>query len=464
MAEVTQESMDKALDKAFRDYFNTQTPDKGKKYREAYADKVRFIRDMDPELFKEHFQDKNTDQIIEALDKLAFSEKVLPMDEEIAAASEQRLTIPFGSEDDATLGGNTSLHGFAGFASPEADQYDEIMVAGGQPANVRDAKIRHETTHKLFDDETGLPEERTIRALDMLRSWVSNGAETTVALKDIRNIPSDSKPVADIWIALNAIPQMYASGMFETDDSTKEAAEFVMDKLDEDAQGFLDSILGNAPEKQPAVMKSLSILFDEQEVKDMLDLAPYAEPQTEGLTAPKYKVERANMAEGGLMSENKPQGSYNQAGITSFEMIPAFVTGTDEDVTDAALISRQYASEQGYDDQDRVEDTMRHVLLGGLVYGDPEGDRNLGNMAASELIDWREGDAPEDKNDLANNQYGRKLRELFPDREEFIQMVKILADGMYEGEEIPDIEGYTPKLSYGNSGMPTEPEMQLSTK
>lgn len=148
---------------------------------------------------------------------------------------------------------------------------------------------------------------------------------------------------------------------------------------------------------------------------------------------------------------NKQKRSYNQAGLTTFEMIPALVTGTDEDVTDAALISREYARMQGFDDEDRTEDTMRHVLLGGLVYGNPEGDRNIGNKAASAMIDMRESSDPESMNDLANNEYGRKLRTLFPDREEFIEMVKILANGMYSGEEMPDIEGAKPSMSYGNS-------------
>jgi len=164
--------------------------------------------------------------------------------------------------------------------------------------------------------------------------------------------------------------------------------------------------------------------------------------------------------------EQKKEPRYEDFGLTSTDMIAPALTGTTEDVVDAAHISRTFSAENKFEDSDRTEDTMRHILLGGLVFGDMENDSLIEKgqrWVADKLIDAREykeklqNDNPENDIDLNNNEYGRQLRQLFPDREEFIEAVKTLTAGMYKGEEVPDIGGVKPQLSYGNAG-PAQPE------
>lgn len=145
---------------------------------------------------------------------------------------------------------------------------------------------------------------------------------------------------------------------------------------------------------------------------------------------------------------------YSEFGISSFEMLPALITGTEQDVVDAAYISRAHAEQAKYEDNDRTEDTLRHLLLGGLIELSPEQEETIGRDIASFLIDFREGDAPEDKIDLNNNIYGRRLREMYPDREEFIAKAIEIADSLAENGELPEIDGVVPEKSYGRFETP----------
>ena len=145
---------------------------------------------------------------------------------------------------------------------------------------------------------------------------------------------------------------------------------------------------------------------------------------------------------------------YSEMGITSLEMLPALITGTEQDVVDAAYISREHAEKSKYADNDRTEDSLRHMLLGGLIELNPEQEETLGRDLASFLIDFREGSAPEDQVDLNNNEYGRRLREMYPDREEFIAKAIEIADAMVEGKEAPELDGVSLQKSYGSFETP----------
>ena len=151
--------------------------------------------------------------------------------------------------------------------------------------------------------------------------------------------------------------------------------------------------------------------------------------------------------------------SYEDLGITALEMIPAKITGTSEDVVDAGKISRDHATIKNFKDNDRTEDSLRHILLGGLLAGDASeagGVEKILRGIASFGADFREGARnpfkatyPEDKIDLNNNEFGKLLRQMYPDREEFISVAKNVADNMYLGNDLPEIQGITPLKSFG---------------
>ena len=159
--------------------------------------------------------------------------------------------------------------------------------------------------------------------------------------------------------------------------------------------------------------------------------------------------------------------NYMDAGISSLEMLPMYMTGTEDAVNDALRISRSTANEQNYTDDDRTEDTLRHILLGGLIeVGKDEsifGAKNfmgtgIGSKIASKLIDARETSSLESKIDLINNEFGRQLRKNFPDREKFIQEAIKVAQEMYEGKDVTPINDVAPALSYGATTPPEQAE------
>ena len=156
-----------------------------------------------------------------------------------------------------------------------------------------------------------------------------------------------------------------------------------------------------------------------------------------------------------MAEDRKPLA--DELGIPFYGQLMGMATGTEKDLYDAAYISRQYGLESEFKDEDRTSDSLRHILLGGLVYGDDSKESILGQAGrgiAGALADFREGDTPEDLIDLNNNEFGRKLREKYPDREEFIAKAKEIADSLYADGELPEIDGISPLKSYGSFETP----------
>ena len=117
--------------------------------------------------------------------------------------------------------------------------------------------------------------------------------------------------------------------------------------------------------------------------------------------------------------------------------------GDDDAVMDAYNISREVAENLQFKDDDMTEDTLRHILLGGLV----ESDQGQG------IIADREGKDPESRIDNNNNLYGKALREKYPNKDDFINaavsIAVSIADRNFEGMEIGNLK---PMLSLGAKG------------
>ena len=154
---------------------------------------------------------------------------------------------------------------------------------------------------------------------------------------------------------------------------------------------------------------------------------------------------------------------YTDAGIKTYKMYPSFLTGTVDSVNDSLSISRQTANKFDFKDDDRTEDTLRHILLGGLTETGEEdsifGIKNflgtgLGSKLAASMHDYREGygkpRTAEEEIDVNNNKFGRALRAAYPDREEFIQNAIDISNSMYAGNEIESVADLKPMLSFGN--------------
>ena len=110
-----------------------------------------------------------------------------------------------------------------------------------------------------------------------------------------------------------------------------------------------------------------------------------------------------------------------------FGIKAAGIGGNIERAYDEAV---KFNNEYKFGEADSTEDTFRHILLGGLVEGMGEKDplrKKLLKGFAGKKIDAREGNDPESKIDLVNNQFGRILREAVPNEEEFIEAAKDIA-------------------------------------
>ena len=120
--------------------------------------------------------------------------------------------------------------------------------------------------------------------------------------------------------------------------------------------------------------------------------------------------------------------------------IGAFMLQDNDAVMDAFQIARDIAEEYQFEDEDATEDTIRHILLGGLV------ESKIGQS----YIASREGDDAESKIDHNNNLYGKALREKYPDRDEFIKKAIDNALLIGQGKDPEEAKGMRGIKSFGN--------------
>ena len=131
--------------------------------------------------------------------------------------------------------------------------------------------------------------------------------------------------------------------------------------------------------------------------------------------------------------------------IAGLKRSAAMILGDDDAVRDAFYYSRELAKD--LKDNDRTEDTLRHILLGGLVESD------IGQW----YINFREDDVGvEEQIDLNNNEYGRILRNKYPDPNDFLNAAFGAAMAIGQGKQPEIIEGFKPMLSLGTAKPDTE--------
>jgi len=135
--------------------------------------------------------------------------------------------------------------------------------------------------------------------------------------------------------------------------------------------------------------------------------------------------------------ENSPLGVKIRAGLNK---LGAFILQDNDAVMDAFQIARDIAEEYQFEDEDATEDTIRHILLGGLVE----------SVQGQAFIAGREGDDAESKIDHNNNLYGKALREKYPDRDEFIKKAIDNALLIGQGKDPEEAKGMRGIKSFGN--------------
>ena len=150
--------------------------------------------------------------------------------------------------------------------------------------------------------------------------------------------------------------------------------------------------------------------------------------------------------------ENAPFMRNLKAAINK---LGATALGDNDAVMGAYNISREVAEGLKFKDNDKTEDTLRHILLGGLVE----------SSQGQAFIAGREGEDKESRIDHNNNLFGKALREKYPDRQSFINAAIATAIAVGEGnmKNVEELNGLLPMLSMGTPGdfqraMPPMPE------
>ena len=166
--------------------------------------------------------------------------------------------------------------------------------------------------------------------------------------------------------------------------------------------------------------------------------------------------------EGGSVENITQRPDFKEADYMGDRNFPAqllaSVTGVYNDSQKANLHARDYAKKYRPKDDDRSEDTLRHMLGGGymsdsvfklpgyLGYNMREFSAFMDDMIGKKSTDSA---GEESRIDLNNNKYGRALRKMYPDEKIFKGKAIEIARKLSQGKKVPVIEGISPMLSLG---------------
>ena len=139
----------------------------------------------------------------------------------------------------------------------------------------------------------------------------------------------------------------------------------------------------------------------------------------------------------------------------------AKILRVDDEARRAEELSRSTSSEMKFDDNDASEDTLRHILLGGLISPTNQKgllEKGLGFIAGigadalerENMNPFGEFPNEESRIDANNNNYGAALRKQYKTQEEFEKAAIQEVLNLREGKSVKEINGLTPRLSLGN--------------
>ena len=139
--------------------------------------------------------------------------------------------------------------------------------------------------------------------------------------------------------------------------------------------------------------------------------------------------------------------------MTLLNKIATGTLGIRQNIEQASDISREFGQDRL--DNDVTEDKLRHILLGGLTakrkIGEPMRKTLLAPLAKYGMDELREGDDPESNIDKINNEFGRYLREEYPDEKEFIDQAIKAVISTAEGQDYVGKDGKVSAIQPINS-------------
>jgi hypothetical protein len=135
--------------------------------------------------------------------------------------------------------------------------------------------------------------------------------------------------------------------------------------------------------------------------------------------------------------------------------------GVREQGEKAQEIAYNFARQNKFKDDDKSEDTLRHIIGGGLM-----ADKKLGftvyNLKENPYVNMIYGGLKgqgftlptgkakqEGEIDLNNNEFGKALRQKYPNEKEFIKQAKRYLMDLRAGKEVKPVNGFRPMMSLG---------------
>lgn len=185
------------------------------------------------------------------------------------------------------------------------------------------------------------------------------------------------------------------------------------------------------------------------------------EPQ-QAPQVPKEVVQEAPQMtkDGGFVEKKFADGGQTRQEFEKKRRGVAEILGVDDEATRAEELSRSTSSEMKFDDNDASEDTLRHILLGGLISPANQKtliDKGLGFIAGigADALE-KENMNPfgkfvnrESEIDANNNRFGAALRKQYETQEEFEKAAIDAVISLRKGKTV-EVDGLTPLLSQGN--------------
>lgn len=273
-------------------------------------------------------------------------------------------------------------------------------------------------------------------------AFIINAAAAEVAgYGDIKKMIMDAIGVA------KRLGIQIATGASETEE--EEAVDLLVSKGEVYIEPTLAKIIGYD------VLEKINNRGKKEVARRQQEAAAAEEQQA----APAPQAPQAPMQRGGFVKKKFADGGYAES-LTSNDVAErvASVIGVREDAQYAKDVSRLESARQQFDDNDKSEDTLRHILLGGLI-SPANKDTLLGKaqgFLGSVGIEARErknfiGDYANEESaiDANNNKYGAALRKRYKTQEEFEQAAIDAVIALREGKPI-EIDGLTPRMSFGN--------------
>ena len=358
-----------------------------------------------------------------------------------------------------------------------ADAYDDPMMnEGGQVGMAEGDQVAPEIGAAPEDDGDMVLSANELMEGEPESGFIRKPASETTDAEGVTDdnptlAPNEENPRgAAIIINKQAVDQAGEKNLVK---QIQEAREYLRakggksgDKEQNTEEGMSEIITADGeiliqPEEADVIGRKRLLALNERGKKATREVKEKVQPEQS--ESPAGANEGMEVSSGmGFIDVNRVKRNY---GTTNVDQIiqkkVADIFGVREQGEKAQNIAYDFARKQKFKDDDKSEDTLRHILGGGFM-----ADKKLGfavyNMKENPYINAVYGvmkgegfNLPEGKAkregeiDLNNNEFGRALRQKYPNEKEFIKQAQKYVLDMKAGKKVKPVSGFSPMMSLG---------------